>query len=155
MPQEKKVYISKDKLEQFKKELQELKTVKRREVVERIEKAKEMGDLSENAEYAIAKDEQAFIEGRILELGDLFNNAIIIDEIKKTDAVSVGSKIKVKIDGGEKEFEIVGITEADPIHGKISNESPLGRAMLGRRRGDEVEVLTPRGKIIYTIIDVF
>jgi len=155
MPQEKKVYISKDKLEQFKKELQELKTVKRREVVERIEKAKEMGDLSENAEYAIAKDEQAFIEGRILELGDLFNNATIIDEMKKTDAVSVGSKIKVKIDGGEKEFEIVGITEADPIHGKISNESPLGRAMLGRRRGDEVEVLTPRGKIIYTIIDVF
>jgi transcription elongation factor GreA len=155
MPQEKKVYISKDKLEQFRKELQELKTVKRREVIDRIEKAKEMGDLSENAEYAIAKDEQAFIEGRILELEDLFNTAIIIDEMKKTDAVSVGSKIKVKIDGEEKEFEIVGITEADPVHGKISNESPLGRAMLGRRKGDEVEVLTPRGKMIYTIIDVF
>lgn len=154
MPQEKKVYISRDKLEHFKKELQELKTTRRREIVEKIEKAKEMGDLSENAEYAIAKDEQAFIEGRILELEDLINNAIIIDEIKKTGTANVGSKIKVKFNGEEREFEIVGVAEANPAFGKISNESPLGKALLGRRKGERIEVETPAGKRIYTILDV-
>lgn len=155
MSPEKKVYVSREKLEQFKNELRELKEVKRWEVVEKIEKAKEMGDLSENAEYAIAKEEQAFIEGRILELEDLINNAIITDELRKTDSINVGSKIKVKFDGEEKIFEIVGITESDPIHGKISNESPLGRALLGKIKGEEVEVETPAGKKIYKIIDFF
>ncbi len=155
MSPEKKIYISQDKLEQFKKELGELKTVKRWEVIEKIEKAKEMGDLSENAEYAIAKDEQAFIEGRILELEDLINNAIITDGLEKTDSINVGSKIKVKFDNEERTFEIVGITESDPVHGKISNESPLGKALLGKRKNDQVEVETPAGKKIYTVIEVF
>jgi transcription elongation factor GreA len=150
-----KIYISKEKLEEFKKELQQLKTVKRKEIIERIEKAKEMGDLSENAEYNIAKEEQSFIEGRILELEDLMTNAVLVEEGKKTGTVNIGSKIKVKINGNEKEFQIVGVTEADPAHGKISNESPLGEALLGKKKGDVVEVETPGGKVSYLILDVF
>lgn len=145
------IYISHEGLEKLKKELDELKNVKRKEIIKRIEIAKDMGDLSENAEYTDAKDEQAFIEGKILDMEDTINNAIVLDEKKKTGSVDIGSTITVTVDGGQREFTIVGASESVPQKGLISNESPLGRAFLGRRQGDEVEVTVPKGKIIYKI----
>jgi transcription elongation factor GreA len=152
--QEQKVYVSKEGLEKFKQELNDLITVKRKEIIERIERAKELGDLSENAEYAAAKDEQAFVEGRIIELQDMVTRAEVINGSGKVDLVRVGSKVKVKTDGTETEYEIVGVAEADPLNGKISNESPLGRSFLGRRIGDKVQIQIPKGTVVYTILEI-
>lgn len=152
--QEQKVYVSKEGLEKFKQELNDLVTVKRKEVIERIERAKELGDLSENAEYAAAKDEQAFAEGRILELRDMIGRAEVINGSGRVDLVRIGSKVKVKTDDTEVEYEIVGVAEADPLNGKISNESPLGRSFLGRRIGDKVQIQVPKGTMVYTILEI-
>lgn len=152
--QEQKVYVSKEGLERFKQELSDLITVKRKEIIERIERAKELGDLSENAEYAAAKDEQAFTEGRIIELQDMITRAEVINGSGKVDLVRVGSKVKVKNDDTETEYEIVGVAEADPLTGKISNESPLGRSFLGRRIGDKVQIQVPKGTVVYTILEI-
>ncbi|MFY9493525.1 MAG: transcription elongation factor GreA [Minisyncoccia bacterium] len=152
-------YISQEDLERFKTELLELKTVKRREIAERIEEAKSLGDLSENAEYIEAREAQAFNEGRIRELEELVRSAVIIDENKqKTGAktvVEVGDTVEVKNEKGEKSaFTIVGSNGTDPAQNKISNESPLGRAFLSRIPGEEVEVITPLGKIKYKILAI-
>ena len=147
------VYVTQEGLEKLKKELQELKTVRRKEVAGRIERAKDMGDLSENAEYSEAKDEQGFIEGRIIELESMIPNAVIIEHIE-TGCCSVGSTVRVSAAGKEKEYTIVGANEADPLAGRISNESPLGIAFLGKCAGDTVEVKVPSGKIVYSIISV-
>jgi len=152
--QEQKVYVSKEGLEKFKQELNDLITIKRKEIIERIERAKELGDLSENAEYAAAKDEQAFTEGRIIELQDMIVRAEIINSSGRIDLVHVGSKVKVKNDDTETEYEIVGVAEADPVAGKISNESPLGRSFLGRRIGDKVQIQIPKGMVTYTILEI-
>ncbi|MFZ5364355.1 MAG: transcription elongation factor GreA [Patescibacteria group bacterium] len=152
--QDQKVYVSKEGLEKFKKELDDLVNIKRKEIIERIERAKELGDLSENAEYAAAKDEQAFTEGRIIELQDMIVRAEVINGGGKGSNVSVGSKVKVKSDGVETEYEIVGVAEADPMNGKISNESPLGRAFLGRKVGDKVQIQVPKGMVTYTILEI-
>lgn len=152
--QDQKVYVSKEGLEKFKQELDDLVNVKRKEIIERIERAKELGDLSENAEYAAAKDEQAFTEGRILELQDMITRAEIINGSGKVDLVRVGSKVKVRTDGAEVEYEIVGVAEADPVAGKISNESPLGRSFLGRRVGDKIQIQIPKGTVVYTILEI-
>lgn len=152
--QDQKVYVSKEGLEKFKQELDDLVNVKRKEIIERIERAKELGDLSENAEYAAAKDEQAFTEGRILELQDMITRAEIINGSGKVDLVRVGSKVKVRTDGTEVEYEIVGVAEADPVAGKISNESPLGRSFLGRRVGDKIQIQIPKGTVVYTILEI-
>jgi transcription elongation factor GreA len=152
--QDQKVYVSKEGLEKFKRELEDLVNVKRKEIIERIERAKELGDLSENAEYAAAKDEQAFTEGRIIELQDMIARAELINGSGKGDFIRVGSKVKVKSDGTEVEYEIVGVAEADPLGGKISNESPLGRAFLGRKVGDKVQVQVPKGMVAYTILEI-
>lgn len=149
-------YVSKERLDRIKIELEELKTVKRKEVASKIHEAQEMGDLSENAAYIDAKEEQAFLEGKILELDNMILNAIIIEEEETSDRdkiVRVGSKIKVKNDR-EHEFTIVGFDEADPAAGKISNESPLGQAFLGRKVKDEIEVTIPKGMIKYKIISI-
>ncbi|MFC1613483.1 transcription elongation factor GreA [Patescibacteria group bacterium] len=149
------VYITKEGLEKFKKEKEDLEKIKRPQVVERIKRAKELGDLSENAEYAGAREEQSFMEGRILELRELINNAVIIENGKKSNGfINVGSKIKVKTGKIEKEFIITGVTEADPLNGLISNESPLGRAFISHKKGDTVEVIAPKGVIKYKILDV-
>lgn len=148
------MYVSKEGLEKFKQELQDLINVKRKEVVERIERAKELGDLSENAEYAAAKDEQAFIEGRIIELQDMIGRAEVINGSGRVDIVHVGSKVVVKTNGDTIEYEIVGVAEADPLTGKISNESPLGGAFLGRRVGDKVQIQVPKGLVTYTILEI-
>ncbi|MBI2052064.1 MAG: transcription elongation factor GreA [Candidatus Sungbacteria bacterium] len=152
-------YISQEDLEKFKTELQELKTVKRQGIAERIEEAKSLGDLSENAEYIEAREAQAFNEGRIRELEELVKNAVIIDENKqKTGArvvVEVGDTIEVKNEKGDKMvFTIVGSNGTDPSQNKISNESPLGRAFLSRIPGEDVEVITPLGKMRYKILAI-
>ncbi len=148
------MYVSREGLEKFKQELEDLVNVKRKEIIERIERAKELGDLSENAEYAAAKDEQAFTEGRIIELQDMIARAEIINGDGRIDIVRVGSKVKVKSDGAEAEYEIVGVAEAEPLAGKISNESPLGRAFLGKKRGDKVQIQVPKGMVDYTILEI-
>lgn len=148
-------YLTKARLEELKKELDELKNVKRKEVAKKIEQALEMGDLSENAAYSDAKEEQAFLEGRILELVDLINNAVIINGNQTNNSVKVGSQIIVQCEGiGEKKYTIVGPTESNPLKGLISNESPLGQAFLGRKVKDEVEIIIPRGKTKCKILKI-
>ena len=139
------VYLTGEGLDKLTKELEYLKNIKRKEVSKRIQEAKEYGDLSENAEYAEAKDEQAVVETRIMELENLIKNSQVIQSSKKGDIVRIGSVIKVTINGGEKTYSIVGSQEADPLNGKISNESPLGKAFLGKKIGDSVSVRTPGG----------
>ena len=149
-------YISKEDLEKLKAELQELKTIKRKEITERIEEAKSLGDLSENAEYIEAREAQAFNEGRIRELEELVKNALIIDEGKKGGAVvEVGNTVEVINGTGDKiSYTIVGSSGADPSQNKISNESPLGKAFLQRMPGEEVEVITPLGKQKFKILNI-
>jgi len=139
----------------LKDELELLSTVRRREIADRIEKAKELGDLSENAEYTEAKDAQALNEGRIAELTGTLKNVVVVDNQKKThNKVAMGSTVVVKYDGKEKEYTIVSFNEASPADGKISNESPIGLAFLNKGKGDEVVVETPRGEVKYKIIDI-
>ena len=141
-------YISKDGLEKVKVELEQLINIERPEVIERIARARELGDLSENAEYHEAREKQSFIEGRIQELEYLLKNATIIKASKKTDAVSIGSTVHVSCDNGLKlKYTIVGHTEANPGEGRISNESPLGQAFIGKGIGHEFELNVPAGKI--------
>jgi len=141
-------YISKDGLAQIKEQLDELKNIKRPFVVEKIARAREQGDLSENAEYHEAREEQSFIEGKINELEYLIKNSIIIKGDKKSDIVTIGSTVHATCDNGMKiRYTIVGNTEADPAVGKISNESPLGKAFIGKSVGHEFELTIPAGKI--------
>ena len=146
--------ISQDGYNKLKKELEHLTNVKRKEIAGRIEKAKELGDLSENAEYQDAKDEQAFNEGRIMEVTNLLKNLTIVEDEHKKNEIAMGSKVTVKNSNGEKEYTIVSFNEADPIAGKISNESPLGVAFLGKKKGDRVKVSTPKGEVEYEIIKI-
>ncbi len=150
----KPTYISKDGLEKLRAELDEMLAVRRPEVAQRIHDAKEHGDLSENAEYEDAKNEQAFTEGRIQTLQAMIKNATIIDEKHSTDHVQIGSTVKVESEDGAESFTIVGSAEAKPTDGKISNESPVGRALLGKKRGDKVLVRVPAGDFSYKIVDI-
>jgi len=146
--------ISQEGYDKLKDELAILTTVRRKEIAERIERAKELGDLSENAEYSEAKDAQALNEGRILELTNTLKNVTIVQHEASCDKVVMGSKLTVKIDNQEKHYTIVSFNEADPINGKISNESPIGVAFLEKRQGDSVEVETPRGIMKYKILKI-
>ncbi len=151
---DKEIVLTAEGLDKLQTELDELKTVHRREVNDRIRQAKEYGDLSENAEYEDAKQEQAFIEGRILKLEGMIRNARLINEAEYSgDEVHLGATVKVKdLKNGEGyEFSIVGSAEADPPNHRISNESPLGQALLGHKKGDTVDVATPRGVVKYKI----
>jgi len=147
-------YISKERLEQLKAEIEELKTVKRQEISKRIEDAKKFGDLSENAEYMEAKEAQEMNERKIQEAEQLLKNAVVIEKTKPTGEVQIGSTITVKSDTGEREFTIVGSEEADPVGGKISNQSPLGSSFLGKKEGDKVDVQIPSGVMTYKIVKV-
>ena len=144
-------YVSPEFLTKLNAELKDLKTVKRRELANRIEAAKSLGDLSENAEYHEAKDALGFVEGRILEIEDLLKNAIVVEQEANASNVRVGSTVTVSVNGKEKNFTIVGSNEADPLTGKISNESPIGRSLLGSKVGDQVEVETPAGTTVYEV----
>ena len=150
----KTTYISKDGLDKLRAELDEMLAVRRPEIAQRIHDAKEHGDLSENAEYEDAKNEQAFVEGRIAALETMIKNATLIYEHASTDHVGIGSKVTVDIEGESQTFTIVGSAEAKPTDGRISNESPVGRALLGRKRGDKVVVKVPAGDFTYTITDI-
>jgi len=153
---ENQIYLTQEKLEELKKELIYLKTTKRKDVAQRINDAKELGDLSENAEYTEAKDDQAWTEGRIAEVEQILNRGVIIQNNagSKSDGITVGSKVKVENDGQEKDFEIVGSQECSPADGKVSNESPLGKAFIGKKAGEEAEVETPKGVVKYKIVTV-
>ncbi len=146
--------ISQEGYNKLKDELNLLSTTRRKEIAERIERAKELGDLSENAEYSEAKDAQALNEGRVLELTNILKNVTVVANDSSGGEVIMGSKVTVKSDGQEKQYTIVSFNEADPLNGKISNESPLGTAFLGKRKGESVEVETPRGLVKYKIVKI-
>lgn len=147
-------YFSEEGLEKLKQELNYLKNTKRQEIAKRLEHAKSLGDLSENAEYQEAKEEQSMMESKISELEEEVRNAVVIAKKTTSDQVEVGSAIRVSSERGEEFYTISGSDEADPVRGKISNESPLGRAFLGRKVGDEVEVKTPAGTTTYKIMEI-
>ncbi len=147
-------YLSPEGIETLKKELQELKTKKRQEIAKRLQEAKDLGDLSENAEYFEAKEAQSLNENRIAELEELLKNAVVIKTPSAEDIVRIGSTIETKLNNTIEIFNIVGSAEAKPQEGKISNESPLGRAFLGKKAGDEVEIKTPGGIVKYKIIKI-
>jgi transcription elongation factor GreA len=145
--------LTKEGLEKLKKELEEL-LGKRKEISVRIQTAKELGDLSENAEYSEAKDSQRLNETRISEVQDQIRSAEIVDNLQIKGVVQIGSTIKVSNGEGEKTFVLVGANEADPIKGMISNVSPLGEAFLGHKKGDSVEAQLPSKKVSYKILDI-
>lgn len=148
-------YLTEERYEELKKELEQLRSVARLEVAEHLKRAKEYGDLSENSEYVEAREEQARIETRIAELDDTLKSAVFIKKgAGGSGLVQVGSTVTVKKDGKTMTYSIVGSNESDPVNNKISNESPLGRAFLGRAAGESVEVSTPAGTMKYAIVSV-
>jgi transcription elongation factor GreA len=149
-----KQYLSKERFDELTAELAELKTAKRIEIAQRLKTAKEYGDLSENSEYAEAREEQASVETRIAELEDLLKNMEIVTKTKGSDTVRVGSTITVKKAGKEMAYSIVGSYDADPLAGKVSDESPLGKAFIGKKVGDKVNVEAPAGKVTYEILKI-
>ncbi|HLE78361.1 MAG TPA: transcription elongation factor GreA [bacterium] len=155
--EEKETFLTPEGLRKLEEELETLKTVRRKEVAERIKQSKEFGDLSENAEYEDAKNEQAFVEGRILQLEQMLRNARVIDNHNVPhDEVTVGSIVRLKDlgNGEEIQYMIVGSAEADPDNDKISNESPVGQALLGKRKGQTVEVRVPAGTMRYNVLHI-
>ena len=154
----KKIYLTQEGLDELKKEYEELAKVRRPQVLERLSDARDQGDLSENAEYTAAKDELSFLDGRIDELEELLKQATLIkDEEKKVngkDVIVLGSTVTVHIGGKKEEFTVVGEWEADPTEKKISHESPLGKALMGKAVGDKLEVEAPAGKLAYTVVSI-
>lgn len=153
---EKKVYLTPSGLQKLEDELKELTEHRRSEVAARIAQAKEYGDLSENSEYEAAKEEQAFVEGRIAQIQQMIKNAVIIDENTPHYVVELGSQVKVEDKNSKKvsEYTIVGSAEADPMAGKISNESPIGKALFGKKVKDVVDVEVPTGTRTLVILDI-
>ena len=152
---DKPVYLTKEGKEKLQEELEYLTTVRRREVAEAIKSAKEEGDLSENSAYDEAKLNQGFLEGRVQTIESQLRNAVIISKNGKSNKVSIGSTVTVEEEGfGEETYQIVGSAEADPLEGKISNESPIGMALIGAKVGAEVKAETPGGETIFKVVKV-
>jgi len=151
--QGKTVFVSGEGLKRLQEELERLKTVEKPTAASRIEHAKELGDLSENAEYHDAKDQMGWIMGRIIQLESQIGHAQVVEK-SGGDTVGIGSSVRVRYGEKEKVMTVVGGPEADPIRGLISNESPLGQALIGGKVGDEIEVEAPAGKISYSILEV-
>ena len=149
-----KVYMTAEGLKDLKTEHEHLINIRRKEVAERIKTAREFGDISENAEYESARDEQAFVEGRIAELEEVLNNVAVMSTKVCDDKIGLGCKVRLHIDGKEEEFQIVSAPEADPSAKKISHESPLGQALIGKKAGDKVAIHAPVGDLTYTILAV-
>lgn len=156
MAQEKVFPMTEEGKRKLEEELEHLKTVKRKEVVERIKIARSFGDLSENSEYDSAKDEQAFVEGRITTLDNMIRNAKIIEDEGNSNIVSLGKTVTfVELpDGEEESYTIVGSAEADPFEGKISNDSPIAKSLLGKQVDDKVTVQTPGGEMFVQIVKI-
>lgn len=143
-------HLTAEGIQSLKDELKELTTSKREEIAQRLKEAKADGDLSENAMYDAARDEQSFVEGRISEIEHILKHAAVISN-KGKGTVALGSKVHVELEEGTMEYVIVGSTEANPDKGFISDQSPIGKALLGKKAGDEVEVDVPSGTIVYRI----
>ena len=157
MSKEKSYYMTLEGKQKLEEELNYLKTTRRQEVVERIKVARDFGDLSENSEYDAAKDEQAFVESRIAQVEKMIRNAVIIEnEDDNSNIVTLGKSVTfIELPDGEEEtYKIVGSAEADPFEGKISNDSPIAKSLLGHEKGSEVLVTTPGGDIQVKIVDV-
>ncbi len=150
----KSVTLTQSGLEHLKNELKELKDVKRVEVIDRIRRAKEFGDLSENAEYQTAKEDQSFIEGRIQEIEAMLKVAKIVEKTSDSSTIGLGSTVTLDIEGEKVEYEIVGPTEGDLENNKVSSESPVGRNLLGHKKGDKVMISAPGGDVEYKIVNV-
>ena len=146
--------LTADGIIKLQEELQDLTTNQRAKIAQRLKEAKEYGDLSENIEWDDAKDRQAFMEGRISEIENILKHAKTIETPKKGSVVSLGSTVHLELEDGVQKFTIVGSTEANPEEGKISNESPIGQALLGKKHGDEVEVDVPTGTLTYKIKNI-
>ena len=154
MAADKVTYISQEGVDKLKAEMEMLKTIKRPEIVERISAAKALGDLSENAEYHDAKEALAIVQGRIYEITDLLKNVSLIDASAAGGVIQIGSTVNALVNGKNRVYKIVGVNEADPVNGLISNESPLGSAFLGQKEGESVTVETPGGTTTYAITSV-
>lgn len=156
MNDNKKIYLTKEGLDELKKEYDHLTNKRRPELRERVSQARNMGDLSENGEYIAAREELAFIDGRIEEIEEILKQAVLIETKGSGNGstVKLGSTVILSRAGKKESFKLVGEWEADPKEKKISHESPLGKALIGRQRGEKVEVTAPAGHILYTIIDV-
>ncbi|MDW0117422.1 transcription elongation factor GreA [Sporosarcina thermotolerans] len=157
MVSEKKYPMTVSGKKKLEDELEFLKTVKRKEVVERIKVARSFGDLSENSEYDSAKEDQAFVEGKISTLESMIRNSVIITENElNTDEVQLGKTVTFKElpDGDEETYTIVGSAEANPIEGLISNDSPIAKGLIGRKKGDEVKIVTPGGEMSVVIVEI-
>ncbi len=151
----KEIVLTREGYEQLKTELEELTTVKRREVAERIKDAREYGDISENSEYDDAKNEQAMLEAQIAQLEERLREARVIEEGElPSDVVVLGSHVTIKSPLGDDTYQLVGSAEADPDQNRLSNESPIGKAILGRKKGDKVDVTTPGGQVKVTIVEI-
>ena len=148
----KQFYLTKEGVEELQAEHDEL-VAQRGPIAERIKTAREFGDLSENAEYSSARQEQERVEGRISEIENILQNVEIIQKPKGDNKVQLGSTVTLK-DGDVKTFQVVGTVEADPLNGKISDESPIGKALLGKKLGDEVEIKTPAEAKVYKIVEI-
>ena len=154
MAKESKEYLTKEKFAELKKELENLKNVKRKEIAESLEYAKSLGDLSENAEYHEAREMQATLEERISKLESILQSAVIMAEYHG-DTVSLGSTVTLEKKGGDKKiWQIVGSEESNTTAGKLSHRSPIGESVMGKKKSDTVTVSTPGGKVSYTIVDI-
>lgn len=150
-------FVTKEGLAELKKELEQLTNIKRPEVLDRVSQARSMGDLSENSEYTAAREELSLIDGRIEELSEIIKRVSLISENKTgrgKKIVQLGSDIMLSVNGKKESFTLVGEWEADPKEKKISHESPLGRALIGKMIGEKVEVEAPAGKVLYTIVGI-
>ncbi len=155
MSQPSEYYLTPEGKAKVQAELDELVNVKKPALARRLREAIQQGDLSENADYHVAKEDQGFLEGRILELQEILRRAVIIEEVGPSESVQVGSRVTVQEDGQDPEtFFLVGAKEANPREGKISNESPIGKALLGRRVGEKACAVTPAGEIVFLILKI-
>ena len=150
----KKVQLTQEGYENLQKELKNLIEVKKPQAVDRLSKARAMGDLSENSEYTAAKEDLSFVEGRIQEVEEIIKTAEVVTNRNGNHVVDVGVAVTVEADGKRDEFHIVGEFEADPMNKKLSNTSPIGKALIGKKVGDLVEVEIPAGKIVYKILEI-
>jgi transcription elongation factor GreA len=148
-------YITEEGARKFREELAELRGPKRKKLAERLRAAIKQGDLSENADYIAAKEDQAFLEGRIQELETILRDAVIVDESEASDEVKIGSSVLVAEDGRKPQrYFVVGVRETDPRRGKISYESPIGQALMGKRVGDTALAETPAGRLAFEILEI-
>ena len=147
-------YMTQEKIDELKAELDELQRTKLPTLAKRIDDARQMGDLSENAEYHMAREDMAWAQSRVLEIKAILDEAQVISTDSSTNKVAIGSTIIIKGDGKEKIYTIVGAQEADPLVGKISNESPLGASFLGKKKGDKIKITLPKGEVEYKITEI-